>query len=101
MVLEFSVEVTYPVGPALSSIFLWTGGQLFGGIFIIISGAITADKNADPAFNMRNATILHAVIALVAVPSALILGIVGSVERKRLEVDKDGVRRSMQLPPQA
>ena len=87
VVLEFVVEVTYPVGPALSSVVLWTGGQILGGIFIIISGALNAGENGDPQWNLQRALIFQAVVALVAVPFVMGLGLIGDVKRKRQVVD--------------
>ena len=92
--LEFLVEVTFPVGPEASSTICWTGGQLFGGLFIVISDALKADKDADPPFTMKKALIFQAVVALVVVPCALVLGRIGSVGNKRLQVDKGISRQS-------
>ena len=90
--LEFLVEVTFPVGPEASSTICWTGGQLFGGIFILISDALKADKDASPPFTMRKALVFQAVLAVAVAPCALILGWVGSVHSKRLEVDESGAQ---------
>ncbi|MCJ1424797.1 hypothetical protein MMC29_002685 [Sticta canariensis] len=87
--LEWLVEVTFPVGPEASSTIIWAGGQLSGGIFIVISDALKAGKSADPPFHMHKALIFQAVVAMAAVPAALALGWVGGDVRKaRLEVDK-------------
>ncbi|KAG8530950.1 uncharacterized protein KY384_004307 [Bacidia gigantensis] len=86
--LEFLVEVNYPVGPEATSTICWTGGQLFGGIFILISDALKAGKEADPAFNMGKALIFQATCALAVVPCVLLLGRLGAISSKRLHVDK-------------
>ena len=86
--LEWMCEITYPVGPEFSSVLCWTGGQLMGAIFIIISLALEADADGNPPFNMQRALIFQAVIALAAVPCALLLGVFGSVKEGRLEADK-------------
>ena len=86
--LEFLVEVTFPIGPEATSTICWSGGQLFGGIFILISDALKADKDASPPFTMSRALIFQAVIAAAALPCAMILGWVGNVGSKRLQVDK-------------
>lgn len=87
--LEWLVEVTFPVGPEASSTIIWAGGQLSGGIFIVVSDALKAGQSADPPFHMHKALIFHAVVAMAVVPAALALGWVGGGVRKaRLEVDK-------------
>ncbi|KAL9130647.1 MAG: hypothetical protein Q9217_001217 [Psora testacea] len=86
--LEFLVEVTFPVGPEASSTICWAGGQLFGGIFIVISDALKAGEDADPPFTMSKALIFEAVVAMAVVPCALGLGWVGDVRSSRLEIDK-------------
>ena len=86
--LEFLVEVTFPAGPEASSTICWTGGQLLGGIFILVSDALKAGKEADPPFTMSKALIFQAVIATAILPCALALGLVGTVSNKRLLIDK-------------
>ncbi|KAL2040854.1 hypothetical protein N7G274_006312 [Stereocaulon virgatum] len=86
--LEWLVEVTWPVGPEAGSTICWAGGQLLGGIFIVLSDALKAGKDASPPFTMSRALIFEAVVAAAAVPCALALGWVGSVEQGRLGVDK-------------
>lgn len=86
--LEWLVEVTWPVGPEAGSTICWAGGQLLGGIFIVLSDALKAGEGANPPFTMNRALIFQAVMAAAAVPCALALGWVGSVEKGRLGVDK-------------
>ncbi|MCJ1463195.1 hypothetical protein MMC07_001800 [Pseudocyphellaria aurata] len=87
--LEWLVEVTFPVGPEAGSTIYWAGGQLFGGVFIVISDALKADEGAHPPFHMRRALVFQAVVAMAVVPAALALGWVGGGVRKgRLELDK-------------
>ena len=90
--LEWLVEVTFPVGPEASSTICWSGGQLSGGIFIIISDALKGSKGSNPPFTMGKALIFQAVIAIAVVPCVFLLGRVGKVENRRLDVDK-GVQR--------
>jgi FLVCR family MFS transporter 7 len=85
--LEWAVEVTWPVGPELTSVIFWAGGQMLGGVFIIISDALMAGADAEPPFNMHKALIFQAVVALAVVPLVMALGYVGSVKTRRLEVD--------------
>lgn len=87
--LEYLVEIHHPLGPEVGSTMSWTGGQLLGGIFIIIQTALKAGKRADPPYNLRKALIFQAVIAMVVMPLPLCLGLFGrKVRSRRLEVDK-------------
>ncbi|KIV97860.1 hypothetical protein PV10_01564 [Exophiala mesophila] len=83
VVLEFLVEIHYPLGPELGSSLCWCGGQLLGGIFIIIMDALKAGRDASPPLNMKRALIFQATLAMVAVPFALVLGLFGREERVR------------------
>ena len=90
--LEWLVEVTWPVGPELGSVACWTGGQLLGGIFIVVSDALEDGPNGDPPFNMKRALVFQAVVACIIVPSAMVLGFVkGGTRNGRLEADKRGL----------
>jgi MFS family permease len=82
--VEYLVELTHPVSPAVTSTLAWSGGQLLGGVFIVISGALRAGDDAEPPGNMRNALIFAAVLALVAVPLGLCLGLFGRKEKLQL-----------------
>lgn len=86
--LEWLVEVTFPVGPEAGSTICWTGGQLLGGIFIVVSDALKAGAGAHPPFTMGKALIFQAVVSAAAVPCAMCLGLVGQATKGRLEVDK-------------
>lgn len=87
--LEWLVEVSWPVGPEVGSTICWAGGQLLGGIFIVISDALTDGKDGDPPRNMHRALIFQAVIACVTAPLVLAIGLVGGgAKNRRLEVDK-------------
>ena len=86
--LEWLVEVTFPVGPEAGSTICWTGGQLFGAIFIVVSDALKAGKGGDPPFTMSKALVFQAVVSAAAVPCAMCLGLVGKATTGRLEVDK-------------
>ena len=87
--LEYLVEVTYPAGPELSSTICWTGGQLLGGIFIIICDALKADKDADPPYHMGHALVFQAIVAIAAVSCVTLLGRFGDVNVKRLQIDSE------------
>lgn len=90
--LEFLVEISYPLGPEVGSTVSWTGGQFFGGIFVIVEDALKAGPNADPPYNMSRALIFQAVMALTVLPLPLWLGFKGAkTVRKRLEVDKGNI----------
>lgn len=89
--LEWLVEVTWPVGPESGSTICWAGGQVCGAAFIIISDALKGGEEASPPYTMRKALIFQAVVAIAVVPSAMLLGWVGNVEKGRLDVDKASV----------
>ncbi|CAL3969174.1 unnamed protein product [Diplocarpon coronariae] len=105
VVLEYLIEITHPVAPEVTSTICWTGGQLLGGIFIIISDALrapgrndgTADDRTDlPPGNMFKALIFQTVIALVVVPLPLALGCCGREQRvkmRRVDADRKAAER--------
>ncbi|KAK0617330.1 major facilitator superfamily domain-containing protein [Immersiella caudata] len=82
--VEFLVELTHPVSPEVTSTLAWGGGQVGGGVFIIISGALKDGEAGDPPFNMKRALIFSAVVALVAVVPPMCLGLFGRGENVRL-----------------
>ena len=75
--LEFLSNVTHPVSPEFSSTICWAGGQLLGGIFIIIMTALRADSGwgGQPPGTMIRALIFQAVIAVIAALFPIFLGI--------------------------
>ncbi|KAL8863189.1 MAG: hypothetical protein Q9178_000564 [Gyalolechia marmorata] len=92
--LEWAVEITWPAGPEAGSTICWSGGQLLGGVFIVVSDALKADDDGaggggSPKGNMGKALVFMAVMALGAVPCVMFLGRVGG-GGGRLEVDKRG-----------
>ncbi|KAL1965062.1 hypothetical protein VTN77DRAFT_6122 [Rasamsonia byssochlamydoides] len=94
VVLEFLVEITYPFSPEVGSTLCWSGGQLLGAVFTIIQTALTAGPDASPPNNMKNALIFSAVVAVVAVPFPLSLGLFGrKLVRRRLEAETTDVDR--------
>lgn len=89
IVLEYLAEITYPFSPEIGSTICWTGGQLLGACFILIQDALKAGADAKPPYNMRNSLIFAAVVAVVAAPFPLTIGLFGRVvETRRLEVDR-------------
>ncbi|KAL4808342.1 major facilitator superfamily domain-containing protein [Aspergillus unguis] len=89
VVLEYLVEITYPFSPEIGSTICWTAGQLLGAVFIVIQDALKAGDNADPPQNMRNALIFSAVVACVAAPFPICIGLFGrNVRRRRLDFDR-------------
>ena len=90
--LEFLVEIHHPLGPAVGSTACWTGGQLLGGIFIILSSHGLQDgKAARPPNNLHRYLIFQSVIAMAVVPLPLCLGFFGRkshVRPKRFEAEK-------------
>lgn len=92
VVLEFMVEIHHPLGPELTSSVCWCLGQIFGAIFIIIQDALKdSGPHAHPQGNMKRALIFQAVMAMLAMPLPICLGLFGRgkhVRRKRLEEDR-------------
>jgi FLVCR family MFS transporter 7 len=100
VVLEYLIEITHPVSPEVTSTICWSGGQLTGGIFILISDALrdsgTSDGTADdgstrPPGNLYRALIFQTVIAMVVFPLPMALGLFGrhhEVRLRRVEADK-------------
>lgn len=89
--LEYLVEITFPGSPEVSSTICWAGGQLFGGVFIVIMNALKdqrpvnlddvramgrgAGGEARPPGNMFRALIFQGAIAVAILPLPLMLGI--------------------------
>jgi FLVCR family MFS transporter 7 len=93
--LEFLIELSHPLSPEVTSTLAWAGGQLFGAIFVIISDALVADKNASPPKNMKNALVFEATVALAVVPLPLCLGLFGRHHKTALRrVRSDEQNRS-------
>ncbi|KAI9877164.1 MAG: hypothetical protein M1830_004646 [Pleopsidium flavum] len=87
--LEYLVEITHPVSPEISSTICWSGGQLLGAVFILVSDALREGEEGEPPGNMRRALVFMALVAGVVVPLPLCLGVFGrGVRSRRLEVDK-------------
>ena len=86
--LEFLVEACWPVGPELTSVLAWSGGQLFGAIFTIVSVALQDGPDASPPWDMRRALIFQAVVAIAVLPSAFALGWVGDARSKRTDAER-------------
>ncbi|TVY15401.1 Solute carrier family 49 member A3 [Lachnellula arida] len=105
VVLEYMIEITHPVSPEVTSTICWSGGQLLGGIFIVVSDALrdggaddgTADDGTKyPPGNMHRALVFQTVMAMVVVPLPLMLGLFGrghGVRMRRIEADRDNTAR--------
>lgn len=105
IVLEYVIELTHPISPEVTSTICWTGGQILGGMFIIISGELRAPGKSDgtqddgtsrPPGNMYNALIFQTVMAVIAMPAPLFLGLFGrkeGVRMRRIEADKEAASR--------
>lgn len=101
VVLEYLIELTHPVSPEVTSTICWSGGQLLGGIFILVSNALrdpgpndgsVDDHTNRPPGNMWRALIFQTVIAMVVIPLPLALGCCGrdrKVRMRRVEADKE------------
>ncbi|KAI8957163.1 MFS general substrate transporter [Daldinia sp. FL1419] len=79
--LEFLCELGHPMSPEITSTIAWAGGQLLGGIFVIISDALKAGEQADPPFHMYNALVFTAVVSLVSVVPVMALGMFGRADK--------------------
>ena len=86
--LETLAEVTHPVSPEITSVTCWFGGSLLGASFLLIMDALKAGRDTNPPYRMTNALIFEAIVALVAVPLPLCLGLFGRpLASKRLDAD--------------
>ncbi|KAF2812469.1 MFS general substrate transporter [Mytilinidion resinicola] len=103
--LEYLVEVAYPASPEAGSTICWAGGQLLGGIFIVImnalkEGTLQVVEGGDgkgkgpgdrPPGNMYRALVFEAVVACVVMPMPLALGV------KRLGLGAGAVKGRLRL----
>lgn len=90
VVIELLVELTHPISPEVTSTLAWSGGQLLGGCFIVISDALKAGEDGTPPGNMYRALVFTAVIAMAVLPLPLCLGLFGrgdNVTLKRMRSD--------------
>ncbi|OAL52374.1 MFS general substrate transporter [Pyrenochaeta sp. DS3sAY3a] len=105
--LEYLVEITFPASPEVSSTICWVGGQILGGIFIVVMNALKDQRPVNlemvrdsgrsngegvrPPGNMYKALVFQAVVSLVVLPLPLMLGIkkLGLAHREgRLTLDE-------------
>lgn len=82
--VELLVEFTHPISPEVTSTLSWSGGQVLGACFIIISDALKAGPDGSPPLNMKRALIFQAVLALAAAIPPLCLGSFGRQDKIRL-----------------
>jgi MFS transporter, FLVCR family, MFS-domain-containing protein 7 len=73
--LEYLALVTHPISPEMSSTIVWAAGQLLGALFIIIMNALKGGWAGEPRNTMKSALIFQAVLAWLAVPFAMSLGL--------------------------
>ncbi|WEW60757.1 hypothetical protein PRK78_006245 [Emydomyces testavorans] len=91
VILEYLVEITYPMSPEIPSTICWVGGQILGAVFILVETALKAGPDAEPPRNMKQALIFQAVVASVVVPAPLCMGLFGTdVRKRRLEAEEQG-----------
>ena len=86
--LEWLAEVTYPVGPEVSSVLCWTGGQLLGGLFIIVLDALQEGPEASPPWNLHRGLIFEGVLAVIVIPIVFLLGWIKPAEKGRSKADE-------------
>ena len=77
VVLELLAGLSHPVSPEVTSTLSWSGGQLLGGIFVVVSDALKAGPDARPPFHVTKAPLFQAVLCLAFVPLPLCLGLFG------------------------
>jgi len=99
LALELLVEVTWPVSPEVGSSICWAGGQLLGGVFIVIMDALAGAWEDQPSQNMKAALVFQAVLAMVIAPVPLFLGFFGTGVRGREEAAKRAAAMEDDLPP--
>lgn len=95
--LELLTELSHPLSPEVTATVAWAGGQLFGAIFVIVSGALTAGEDGEPPHNMKRALIFHAAIAVAISPLPLFLGLFGREDKivlRRLRSDERGLQNT-------
>ncbi|KKK16461.1 hypothetical protein ARAM_005689 [Aspergillus rambellii] len=89
VVLEYLVEITYPFSPEIGTTMCWALGQFLGAVFVLVQDALKASGSGDPPQNMRHALVFSAVVACVAAPFPMCIGLFGRrVSRRRLDVDR-------------
>jgi MFS transporter, FLVCR family, MFS-domain-containing protein 7 len=92
--LEFLVEIHYPLGPEAGSSLCWCGGQLLGGVFIVVMDALKGSGGyRGVEGGMQRSLVFQVVVAAVVMPLPVVLGLWGRgeyVRRRRWEVDRDG-----------
>ncbi|RDA86636.1 hypothetical protein CP532_5018 [Ophiocordyceps camponoti-leonardi (nom. inval.)] len=82
--LEFLTEVSHPLSPEVTSTIAWAAGQLFGAVFVLVSGALAEGPNAKPPGNLKRALIFEGVIAAATCPLPLFLGLFGRKDKVAL-----------------
>ncbi|RMZ74588.1 major facilitator superfamily transporter [Pyrenophora seminiperda CCB06] len=90
--LEYLVEITFPASPEVSSTICWLGGQILGGIFIVIMDALKDVRRVDlkevrdagrdnatggdmPPGHMFWGLVFQAAVALAVLPLPMALGV--------------------------
>ncbi|KAI1078053.1 MFS general substrate transporter [Whalleya microplaca] len=99
--LELLCELSHPLSPAVTSTVAWAGGQLLGGVFIIISDALKAGEDADPPENMDRALVFTAVVSLAVVPLPLALGLFGRADKLAMKRVRSDEQQTGGLAPPA
>ncbi|KAK9448786.1 major facilitator superfamily domain-containing protein [Limtongia smithiae] len=89
LALEWVQEQVFPVSPELTSSILWAGGNLVGGIFIVVMDALKYGSNqGSPPQNMKRSLIFEAVVAGVTIPLPFLLGNKNMTRNRRVELDE-------------
>jgi len=96
LVLEMLVEFTWPVSAEVGSTLCWSGGQLFGGVFIVVMDALRDEDG-----RMHRALVFLAVVCCAVVPLPMALGYYGLGRGRRAEAERDGTERGVGLLDEA
>jgi len=92
--LEYLVEITWPVSPEASSVVAWCGGQVLGGLFIIIMTALKGQfgktpTHDQPAGSMIRALVFQAVFCLCVLPLGFVIGLGRTEDQQRGRLNKE------------
>ncbi|KAL8418698.1 hypothetical protein RB594_002057 [Gaeumannomyces avenae] len=82
--VELLVEFTHPISPEVTSTLAWSGGQVLGACFILVSDALKAGPDGSPPLNMKRALIFQAVLAVAAAVPPLCIGLFGRKDKIHL-----------------
>ncbi|OCF33542.1 hypothetical protein I316_04614 [Kwoniella heveanensis BCC8398] len=89
LALEMLADVTWPIGPEVSSTICWAASQLAGGILLTVMTALKGGKSGEPAASMYRSLTLQAVVCCVVAPLPMALGYWSTGKGSRLLEKED------------